>query len=126
MRGQGAASAFEPAVPAVIHEVAMRTRRRIWLTVVVGVALAQAGTSSALADPAYAPLNQPGPALSPTLAQLKASLSCEPGVAHAKTEPVLLNPGTATTPSENFGWNWEPALDMLGIPGAPTPRRTRR
>jgi len=29
---------------------------------------------------------------------------------------VLLNPGTSTTPTENFGWNWEPALDMLGIP----------
>ena len=29
---------------------------------------------------------------------------------------MLLNPGTTTTPTENFGWNWEPALDMLGIP----------
>src|SRR5581483_7348735 len=72
--------------------------------------------STALADPPYAALDQPGPALSPSPAQLKASLSCQPGVAHAKAEPVLLSPGTSTTPSENFGWNWEPALDMLGVP----------
>jgi triacylglycerol esterase/lipase EstA (alpha/beta hydrolase family) len=64
----------------------------------------------------YAPLDQPGPALSPTPAQLKASLSCQPSVRNAKVEPVLLNPGTSTSVSENFGWNWEPALDKLGIP----------
>jgi hypothetical protein len=67
-------------------------------------------------QPAYAPLNQPGPALTPSLAKLKASLSCEPSVKGAKVEPVLLNPGTSTTATENFGWNWEPALQQLGIP----------
>jgi pimeloyl-ACP methyl ester carboxylesterase len=68
------------------------------------------------AQPGYAPLNQPGPALTSSPDQLKASLSCEASVKNAKVEPVLLNPGTSTTPSENFGWNWEPALQKLGIP----------
>ena len=87
-----------------------------WTALVVAFLLS-AGSATAVASPSqYAPLNRPGPALTPTPAQLKASLSCEPGVAHAKVEPVLLNPGTATTPTENFGWNWEPALEQLGIP----------
>jgi hypothetical protein len=47
---------------------------------------------------------------------MRASLYCEPSVRDARVEPVLLNPGTTTTPTENFGWNWEPALEMLGIP----------
>jgi hypothetical protein len=37
-------------------------------------------------------------------------------VRDAKTEPVLLNPATGVTPDENYSWNWEPALDKLGIP----------
>jgi pimeloyl-ACP methyl ester carboxylesterase len=68
------------------------------------------------AAPQYAPLDQPGPPLNVPLSKLQASLSCEPGVNNAHVEPVLLNPGTGSTPSENFGWNWEPALDQLGIP----------
>jgi hypothetical protein len=87
--------------------------RRLGLLAVV-VCLAVPAT--ALAQPAYAPLNQPGPALTPSLAKLQASLSCEPSVEDAKVEPVLLNPGTSTTATENFGWNWEPALQQLGIP----------
>jgi putative serine esterase DUF676 len=82
------------------------------------VTLAGFGTfcGAALAGAPYAPVNQPGPALSPSAAQLNASLYCKPSVRDARVEPVLLNPGTSTTPTENFGWNWEPALDMLGIP----------
>lgn len=78
----------------------------LWLLALTGVAVARG----------YAPVNEPGPALSPTPAQLRASLYCESSVKDAKVEPVLLNPGTSTTPSENFSWNWEPALEMLGIP----------
>ncbi len=89
--------------------------RKLWCAVVAsGVSMLFA--SAALAQPPFAPLDQPGPPLSPTPAQLKASLYCEPSVRGARVEPVLLNPGTSTTPTENFGWNWEPALDMLGIP----------
>ena len=78
----------------------------LWLLALRSVALAGG----------YAPVNEPGPALSPAPALLRASLYCQPSVKDAKVEPVLLNPGTSTTPSENFGWNWEPALDKLGIP----------
>ena len=92
------------------------------------VALAGVGTlaHAAVAKGQFAPLDQPGPALSPTVAQLSAALQCEPSVRDASVEPVLLNPGTATTPTENFGWNWEPALGMLGIPrcGYTAPEQT--
>lgn len=64
----------------------------------------------------YAPLDQPGPPLGVPRPQLQAALQCEPGVRNAKVEPVLLNPGTGTTPTVDFGWNWEPALDRLRIP----------
>ena len=75
--------------------------------------LGAAGTSQAAT---YAPLNQPGPPLSVPAAALRASLKCEPSVTNAKVEPVLLNPATGVTPEENYSWNWEPALDQLGIP----------
>ncbi len=94
----------------------VRPRGRLigWL-LAAGLCLAAPATAAA-AQPGYAPLDQPGPALTPSAAQLKASLACEPSVKDARVEPVLLNPGTSTTPTENFGWNWEPALQKLGIP----------
>lgn len=64
----------------------------------------------------YAPLDRPGPALSVPPAALQASLYCEPGVRNATREPVLLSPGTGVTVEQNFSWNWERALDQLGIP----------
>ncbi len=70
----------------------------------------------ALAQPAYAPLDQPGPPLSIPAAQLEASLKCSPGVRNASREPVLLNPATGVTPEQNYSWNYEPAFDKLGIP----------
>lgn len=74
------------------------------------------GFSSAEAAATYAPLDQPGPALTPTTAELEASLTCTDSVDDATTDVVLLSPGTATTAVESFGWNWEPALDQLDIP----------
>lgn len=68
------------------------------------------------AQPAYAPLDQPGPPLSVPQSQLNASLYCEPSVRNASVEPVLLNPATGVTAAQNYAWNWEPALDRLGIP----------
>jgi hypothetical protein len=81
----------------------------------LALAIALSAGANASATP-YAPLNQPGPPLSVPAAALRASLKCEPGVTNAKTEPVLLNPATGVTPDENYSWNWEPALDQLGIP----------
>lgn len=90
--------------------------RKGLLSLLMTLAGLGACSGAALAHDRYALLAQPGPALSPTPAQLSASLYCEPSVRHARVEPVLLNPGTSTTPTENFGWNWEPALEKLGIP----------
>jgi pimeloyl-ACP methyl ester carboxylesterase len=90
--------------------------RKGLLSLLVTVAAFGAFSDAALAHAPYAGVNQPGPALSPTAAQLNSSLQCEPSVRGARVEPVLLNPGTSTTPTETFGWNWEPALEMLGIP----------
>jgi triacylglycerol esterase/lipase EstA (alpha/beta hydrolase family) len=87
----------------------------VWLLAAFACLVALAPATAAAAA-SYAPLNQPGPALTPSLAKLKASLSCQGSVKDARVEPVLLNPGTSTTASENFGWNWEPALQKLGIP----------
>jgi hypothetical protein len=70
----------------------------------------------AFAKRPFAPLGQPGPALSVPKSKLKASLKCQHSVQNAKVEPVLLNPATGVTAKENFSWNWEPALDKLRIP----------
>jgi hypothetical protein len=86
------------------------------LASVAGVVAAALSVSAAGATAAYAPLGQPGPALSVSPALLKASLACEPSVRGAKVEPVLLNPATGVTADENYSWNWEPALAKLGIP----------
>jgi hypothetical protein len=79
-------------------------------------AMLLAAPSALAGTPAYAPLNQPGPPLTVPMSLLKASLYCEPSVAHAKVTPVLLNPATGVTAAENYSWNWEPALKKLGIP----------
>jgi len=77
---------------------------------------ALAGGLSSAEAAAYAPLDRPGPALTPTAAELEASLTCSDGVDDAAADVVLLSPGTGTTAVESFGWNWEPALDQLDIP----------
>jgi hypothetical protein len=64
----------------------------------------------------YAPVNHPGPALSVPRPALDASLQCSGDLAGAPRAPVLLVPGTGSNPPHNFGWNWEPALNNLGIP----------
>jgi hypothetical protein len=74
------------------------------------------GMSPATAADTYAPLDRPGPALTPTVAEMDAALTCTDSVTNAAKDPVLLSPGTATTGAESFAWNWEPALDQLGIP----------
>lgn len=75
---------------------------------------AQADTTHAAR--AYAPLDQPGPALTVPQAALKASLYCERSVRHARVEPVLLNPATGLTPSQNYGGSFEPLLSAHKIP----------
>jgi triacylglycerol esterase/lipase EstA (alpha/beta hydrolase family) len=62
----------------------------------------------------YAPVDKAGPPLSVPQSTLDASLECN-GTLAGHT-PVLLVPGTGSNPHSNFSWNWEPALEKLGIP----------
>jgi hypothetical protein len=48
--------------------------------------------------------------------QLDSALTCNGNLAEGSRGPVLLAPGTAYSPKADFGWTWEPALNMLGIP----------
>jgi pimeloyl-ACP methyl ester carboxylesterase len=62
----------------------------------------------------YAPVDQPGPALSVPQDRLDDSLQCSGNPATGPA-PVLFVPGTGSNPRHNFSWNWEPALTDLGI-----------
>jgi hypothetical protein len=73
-------------------------------------------TAAGAPGDAYAPLDQPGVRLDVPAAKLAASLHCTAGVRNATREPVLLSPATGATVEQNYSWNWEPALDKLGIP----------
>jgi triacylglycerol esterase/lipase EstA (alpha/beta hydrolase family) len=64
----------------------------------------------------YAPLKQRGPRLEVPRSKLRAALRCTPTVSTDPREPILLIPGTTLTPQENFSWNYEPALNALGLP----------
>ncbi|WP_249010176.1 hypothetical protein [Conexibacter sp. DBS9H8] len=103
----------------------MVRRGRRWLA---GWALLVSGLTLGCAPPAwagsyapeplgpFAPLNRPGPPLSPPVAAMADALQCSGQVVAAPVTPVLLVPGTGATAASNFGWNYEPALTNLGIP----------
>jgi pimeloyl-ACP methyl ester carboxylesterase len=86
------------------------------VTLVAAAALLLVPASAQAID--YAPVDQPGPPLSVSRADLGASLDCssQASVDGAGVAPVLLVHGTGSNPEHNFSWNWEPALDQLGIP----------
>ena len=93
----------------------MRARLCRAMAIVAGLmALAACGASGALAE--YAPLNHRGPRLSVPSKQLRAALKCTASVASDPREPILLVPGTTMTPEVNFSWNYERALNGLGLP----------
>lgn len=66
--------------------------------------------------PSYAPPERPGPPLEVPVAELDAALRCSANLPRADREPVLLVPGTALTPAEHYGWNYQRALDASGRP----------
>ena len=70
-------------------------------------------TSAAAATPAYAPLDQKGPALSVPADKLAASLACK-GPAGSGRQPILLVPGTTMDPKVGFSWNYARAFDRKG------------
>ncbi len=96
-----------------------KLNRGMVVAAVTAVALAFAPVSAAFADPGepeYAPVDQPGPALSVALNLLEDSLKCTANVSGASRDVVLLIPGTTLTPDTNFDGNWFPALDKLNWP----------
>jgi triacylglycerol esterase/lipase EstA (alpha/beta hydrolase family) len=76
---------------------------------------ASATTAGGASDSTYAPLDRPGPALSVPRAKLAGALDCSRGVRDARRTPVLLVPGTNTTPQE-FAWNYVRAFRMQHWP----------
>ncbi|MFL5907335.1 MAG: lipase family alpha/beta hydrolase [Solirubrobacterales bacterium] len=92
-------------------------RGRVGTLIAAGAMLVSAFLVTASAEAiTYAPVDQPGPALSVPQDQLDARLTCTGNVGGAARAPVLLVPGTGSNPQHNFGWNWMPALNDLGIP----------
>jgi pimeloyl-ACP methyl ester carboxylesterase len=93
----------------------IRVRRGLAGRVLIGtVAAASLLVPAAAGAVTYAPVNQPGPALSVPQDTLNASLHCTGDLATGPA-PVLLVPGTGSNPEHNFSWNWEPALTNLGV-----------
>ncbi|GAA3581106.1 hypothetical protein GCM10022222_77250 [Amycolatopsis ultiminotia] len=86
------------------------------VTALVVTALVGGGGVAAAGTPAYAPVDQPGPALTVPAADLAKSLECTANVRNATREPVLLTPATTVDSDQNFGFNYEPLLRKLGIP----------
>jgi triacylglycerol esterase/lipase EstA (alpha/beta hydrolase family) len=87
-------------------------RRSLLLAAALGLSVA----APAFAASPYAPLSRPGPKLTVSAKNLKASLKCTPGVRDAKREPVLLLPATGVNSAQNFAWNYERAFRARKIP----------
>ncbi len=95
------------------------------LGVVVALVMALVGAqATAAAAPAtasgqgnaYARTDQPGPALSVPTAKLNSALDCSANLTTSSREPVLLIPGTSTSPEASFSWNFLPAFKAKGVP----------
>jgi hypothetical protein len=86
------------------------------LGLVAGPIVEAPGHQAAMAAPVYAPVDQPGPALSVPEVVLAQSVQCTANATAADREVALFVPGTTVTPREDFGWNWFPALSRLGWP----------
>lgn len=81
------------------------------------VAAAAMGIPGIARAETFAPVDQPGPALSVPAAELADALVCTPSVSTQATRPaVLMVPGTTLDPQTNFAWNYLRAFDRLGIP----------
>jgi hypothetical protein len=90
-------------------------RRLVTAACLSTAAVLAPATLAAAADPVFAPVDQPGPALGVPAAKLDAALLCSPTLATTKRAPVLLVQGTGATAKDNWSWTYEPALDKLGI-----------
>ncbi len=64
----------------------------------------------------YAPPSRPGPALSVPQSAITASLACTGALTDPAHVPILLVPGTASTPQTAFSWNYERAFNADARP----------
>jgi hypothetical protein len=72
--------------------------------------------TGAAAARSFAPPDRPGPALSVAPRDLAASLACHGDLSAAGQKPVLLVPGTASTPKTVFSWSYEQSFRQTGRP----------
>ncbi|MEV0428271.1 lipase [Micromonospora sp. NPDC050495] len=79
-------------------------------------ATALAVSAPARATEGNAVSHRTGSPLSVPADRLAASLTCSPGVTHARRAPVLLLASTALNTGENYAWNWQRTLTREGIP----------
>lgn len=98
--------------------VAARLRRAAaTLAATAAFAAAAPGAAGAAESRPYAPVDLPGPALSPPPAALAAALQCSGDLAKpGGPTPVLFVPATGVTPEQNYEWNWKLQLTKLGVP----------
>jgi triacylglycerol esterase/lipase EstA (alpha/beta hydrolase family) len=83
---------------------------------IAALSIASGAFASTGAQAEYAPIKHPGPHLEVPVKLLRAALRCTASVKTDSREPILLVPGTTMTPEVNFSWNYEPALNALGLP----------
>ena len=90
--------------------------RRLTAVTLAAMLTSAANMASAAGTGPYAPLGRPGPALSITQAQVNAALACTGSLTDPAHVPILLVPGTDTTPQTAFSWNYERAFAAEGRP----------
>jgi hypothetical protein len=71
---------------------------------------------SSMVPVATSPAGASSPPLTVPTATLDQALQCTSNLAGASRPPILLVPGTATTPQDTFAWNYERAFDELSWP----------
>ena len=91
----------------------MGTHHRLAAAATVAAALIIAAPAAAIT---YAPLDHPGPALSPSPTDLAHSVACTGDVDRATREPVLLLGATGVTTAQNYGYNYEKTFTAAHIP----------
>jgi hypothetical protein len=83
------------------------------LTVVAAPGGAAAATPSPIS---YAPIDQPGPALSVPQATLDAAFTCSQDPATATRDVILAVPPTALDPEMSYGWSYFPGFQANNWP----------
>ena len=93
----------------------MRARHVFSLLTSLALTVSGLTAPAAASEPAYAPPDQKGPALSVPADELDAALACSRSLRGVTREPVLLVPGTTMDPEVGFAWNYQRAFDSAGI-----------